>query len=154
MFRKCFTRLHPTWICKNCDRSLQSSNMPAKAQANNLEPCPKYKELEDLCPIELMLISQIIPFMFIVAKHRGAQHGLKGQCVLVPADLKKMQTTLPRTCDDNHLISLTLKRRLSDRSYVNKQNVRPALVNKALDKLVEINPFYRNVRIDNTWENV
>ncbi len=52
------------------------------------------------CPIEVMLISQIIPFMFIVAKTKGAQHGLKGQCVLVPADLKKVQTILPRSCDE------------------------------------------------------
>ena len=49
--------------------------MPPLGQANNLELCPKFKELEDLCPIELLLISQIIPFMFIVAKHKGAQHG-------------------------------------------------------------------------------
>ena len=27
--------------------------------------------------------------MFIVAKTKGAQHGLKGQCVLVPTNLKK-----------------------------------------------------------------
>ena len=30
------------------------------------------------CPIELMLISQIILFMFIVEKMKGTQHGLKG----------------------------------------------------------------------------
>ena len=58
------------------------------------------------------------------------------------------------TCDDENLISLALKRRLSDTSFVNKQNIRPALVNKALEKLVEINPFYKNVRIDDTWEDV
>ena len=38
--------------------------------------------------------------------------GLKGQCVLVPADLKKVQTTLPRSCNDEHIITLALKRRL------------------------------------------
>ena len=37
---------------------------------------------------------------------------------------------------------------------MNKQNTRPALVNKALEKLVEINPFYKNVHIDDTWEDV
>ena len=128
--------------------------MSTQAQANNLELCPKLKELEDLCPIELMLISQIIPFMFIVAKHKGAQHGLKGQCVLVPADLKKIETILPRSSDNENLISLALKRRLSDTSFVNKQNIRPALVNKALEKLVEINSFYKDVRIDDTWEDL
>ena len=47
--------------------------------------------------------------MFIVAKTKSAQHGLKGQCILVPTDLKKIQTILPRPCDEEYLISLTLK---------------------------------------------
>ena len=131
----------------------KKKKMPMQAQANNLELCPKLEELECLCPIELMLISQIIPFMFIVAKHKGAQHGLKGQCVLVPTDLKKIQTVLPRTCDENYLISLALKRRLSDTSTVNKQHIRPAFVNRALAKLVEVNPFYKDVRIADSWED-
>ena len=49
-----------------------------------------------------MLISQIIPFMSIVAKMKGAQHGLKGQCVLVPTDLKKINTILPRSFDEEY----------------------------------------------------
>ena len=61
-----------------------------------------------------MLVSKIIPFMFIVARTNGAQHGLKGQCVLVPADLKKVQTVLPRSSDEGCLIYLALKRRLTD----------------------------------------
>ena len=65
------------------------SKMPMQAQLNNMELCPKFSELDSLCPIELILISQIIPFMFIVEKMKGAWHGLKGQCILVPTDLKK-----------------------------------------------------------------
>ena len=80
------------------------------AQVNNLELCPTFSELDRLCfPIELMLISQIISFMFIVAKTKGVQHGLKGQCVLVPTDLEKIQTISPRSCDEEYLISLALK---------------------------------------------
>ena len=106
--------------------------MPPQAQANNLSLCTKFDELENLCPLELMLVSKIIPFMFIVARTKGAQHGLKGQCVLVPADLKKVQTVLPRSSDEGCLISLALKRRLTDKSAVNKQHIRPAAVNNAL----------------------
>ena len=153
IFDKCHRGKYE-WICKSCHNSLTKNKMPMQAQANNLELCQKFKVLEDLCPIELMLISQIIPFMFIVAKHKGAQHGLKGQCVLVPADLKKIQTVLPRSCNEEYLICLALKRRLSDTSVVNKQNIRPAFVNRALQKLVEINPFYKDIRIDRTWENI
>ena len=90
---------------------------------------------------------------YIVAKQKVAQHGLKGQCVLVPANLKKIQgitSTMPRTCNNETVISLALKRRLSDISYVNKQNIRPILVNKALEKLIGINPFYCSVCIDDS----
>ena len=154
LFNECKTG-KSKWICGSCDASLrEKKKMPMLAQANNLELCPKIAELEDLCPIELMLISQIIPFMFIVAKTKGAQHGLKGQCVLVPTDLKKVQTILPRSCDEEYLISLALKRRLTDKSAVNKQNIRPAAVNRALKKLTEINPFYENVTIDSEWEDL
>ena len=61
---------------------------------------------KELYAIELMLISQIIPFMFVTAKHTSEQCGLEGHCVLVLADLKKVQTSLPRTCNDDHLITL------------------------------------------------
>ena len=108
---------------------------------NKMELCPKFNKFENLCPIELIINLQIIPFMFIVAKAKGAQHGLKGQCVLVPADLEKIQTILPRSCDEEYLISLALKRRLSDKSAFNKQQIRPVFVNRALAKLIEINPF-------------
>ena len=125
-----------------------------QAQKNNIKLSPKFNEFKSLYPVELMLISQIIPSMFIVAKAKGAQHGLKGQCVLAPTDLKKVQTILPRSCNEEYLISLALKHRLSDKSAVNKQQIRPAFVNRALAKLIEINPFYNNVVVDNDWENV
>ena len=117
---------------------MRRNKIPAKAQANSLKPCRRVKVLDSLCPLELTLISQIIPFMYIAGKQKGVQHGLKGQCVLVPVNLKKIQgitSTLPRTCNDETVISLALKRRLSDTIYVNKQNFRPILVNKALEKL-------------------
>ena len=87
--------------------------------------------------------------MFIVAKMKGALYGLKGQCVLVPTDLKKIQTILPRPFDEEYLISLALKRRLTDKSVANKQQIRPVLVITALQKLTKINPFYSNITINN-----
>ena len=71
---------------------MSKNKMPMQAQVNNLELCPTFSELDRLCPIELMLISQILPFMLIVTKMKVAQHGLKGQCVLAPTDLEKIQT--------------------------------------------------------------
>ena len=77
------------WICKTCDKYLIKGKLPPQAQANSLSLCPKVKELDVLCRLELMLISQIIPFMEIRPRARGIQCGIKGQCTLVPTDLKK-----------------------------------------------------------------
>ena len=89
---------------------MSKNEKPMQAQVNNLGLCPTLSELDRLCRVELMLISQIIPFMFFVAKIEGAQHGLKGQCVLQLADLEKIQTILRRSCNQECLISLVLKR--------------------------------------------
>ena len=48
------------------------------------------------------------------------------------------------------MIFLALKRRLS---VINKQQIRPALVNTALQKSTKINLFYSNITIDNQWED-
>ena len=59
------------WICKSCYNSMLENKMPIQTQLNNMELSPKFNELDRLCPIELMLISLIIPFMFIVAKTKA-----------------------------------------------------------------------------------
>ena len=82
IYKECTTG-KSDWICKSCHNSMSKNKMPMQAQVNNLELCPTFSELDRLCPIELMLISQIIPFMFVVVKTKRAQHGLKKQCVLV-----------------------------------------------------------------------
>ena len=88
----------------------QDRKIDKKRKMNKLlKTLDERSSIFDNCTIELMLVSQIIQFMFIIAKTKGAQHGLKGQCVLVPADLEKIQTISPRSCDEEYLISLALK---------------------------------------------
>ena len=43
---------------------------------------------------------------------------------------------------------------MSDKSAVNKQQICPTFVNRALAKLIKNNPFYKNVIVDNGWKNV
>ena len=52
------------------------------------------------------------------------------------------------------MISLALKRRLTDKKAVNKQQIGPALVNTALQKLAQVNPFYINITIYNECEDL
>ena len=51
------------------------------------------------------------------------------------------------------MIPLALKCWLSDKSEVNKQQIRPALANTPLQKLSKINLFYSNITLDNKWED-
>ena len=92
--------------------------------------------------------------MFLGARHECAQRGLKGQCVLVSTDLKTIQKVFPRSSREEYLISPALKRLLSDKSAVCKQAIWPTAFNKALQKLKEINPFYRDVIINNQLQEV
>ena len=39
--------------------------------------------------------------MFMTAKHASEQWGLKDQCILVPADLKEVQTSLSSARSDD-----------------------------------------------------
>ena len=142
------------YICKTCHKTLQNGNMPAQCHQNNLLLVDIPNELKELSSLECLLVAKIIPFMHIVSLTKGSQHGLKGHVVLVPADLSKVCTLLPRCTNNDNIISLALKRRLSDKSAVHKQFIRPTYVNAALLKLKKSNPFYKDVTIDTTWENV
>ena len=59
------------WGCKSCHNSMSKNKMPIQKQLNNMELCSKFSELDRLCPIELMLVCQIIPFIFIATKNHG-----------------------------------------------------------------------------------
>ena len=58
-------------MCKSCFKSMLNTSIPMQAQASNLRLWQKYNKLEVLSPIVLMLITKIIPFMFILAQHEG-----------------------------------------------------------------------------------
>ena len=92
--------------------------------------------------------------MFVISQRAGTQHKIKGQVVLVPTDLKRISESLPRTCNNDHLITIALKRRLSDKRAYKEQHIRPAMVNRALDYLIRNNNLYTNVTISNNWQNL
>ena len=50
---------------------------PMQVQLSNMEICPIFSDLDKLSPIEMMLVSQTIPGMFIAAKTKVAKHQLK-----------------------------------------------------------------------------
>ena len=64
---KCDTK---KWTCKTCENRMTKSKMLMQAHSNGLGHCLDVKELEDPCPHEVMLVSQITQYMFIVGKRK------------------------------------------------------------------------------------
>jgi len=71
--------------------------------------------------------------------------------VLVPADLTKVESMLPRSVANSQIITLSLKRRLTDASSVDKQVIKPPLVNAALHYLKLHNSLYSEVTENENW---
>ena len=91
--------------------------------------------------------------MKIVSLPKGSQRCLNGQVVLVPSDTTKTVSSLPRNTTDAQIIALTLKRRLSDKSSVSKEYIRPHIVNGAFTCLKTINSHYFEIAINETWSD-
>lgn len=138
-------------ICKKCHLMLQKGKVPPQSQVNNLSLTAIPPELNYLSILEHHLVSRIIPFMKIVAKPRGAQHGINGPVVLVPSDLTKVTSMLPRVVSESQIIMLALKRRLADKTSVHQQYIRPSFVNKALDFLIANNSVYKDIAVSLNW---
>ncbi|XP_078328197.1 uncharacterized protein LOC144623625 [Crassostrea virginica] len=140
-----------TWICYTCHRKILNGNVPAEAAYNKmcLETIPP--ELNNLNTLEQHLIALHIPFMKVMVLPKGGQHNVHGPVVCVPSNLKKT-TSLPLNADENLLLRVKLKRRLSYKGYYEYQFVNPNHIKTALNYLKENNQWYENVEIKSTWE--
>lgn len=56
---------------------MKKTEISIKAHYNGLGHSLGIKELENLCPVEVMVVLKIILSLFIVGKTESAQHGLK-----------------------------------------------------------------------------
>ncbi|XP_061170933.1 uncharacterized protein LOC133180419 [Saccostrea echinata] len=141
-----------TWICFTCHRKILSGNVPAEAAFNNmcLEDIPL--ELNDLNTLEQHLIALHIPFMKVTMLPKGGQQNVHGPVVCVPSNVKKT-SSLPLNENENLLLRVKLKRKLSYKGYYEYQFVNPNHIKIALNYLKENNQWYHDVEINSTWEN-
>ena len=151
-FESVATEHGSNWICQTCDSALKRNNIPPLCSLNQLSLENIPKDLDCLTSLELQLVSQILPFMKVLSLHTGAQHKLSGQVVLVPTDLSKVSTSLPRNTASAQIITLALKRRLSDKHAYHKQIIRPSHVNAAVGYLKSNSPLYSEVQVNSNWE--
>ena len=135
------------WICFTCHRHLLKGNMPPQAAINNLWLDDIPEELKILNALEMHLVSIVQPFMKIVPLPRGAQKGVRGQMVCVPANLQRTADSLPWTLNTSNLIRVKLKRKQEYKGHHLYMVVNQKRVMSALKKLMELNPAYRGKKI-------
>ncbi len=139
------------WICFTCDRHLRKGDIPPQAIVNGLRLDAIPDELKALNPLEKHLICIIQAFQKIVPLPKGGQKGVRGQMVCVPADLQKTADTLPWTPDTNSLIRVKLKRKLEYKGHHLFMTVSQDRLMRALIKLKEVNPHYKDIEINENW---
>ena len=84
---------------------MSKNKIPMQTQVSNMELRLKFSELNRLCSIELMLISQIIPLIFIVAKMKGAKHWPKGHYFIAKRHPALVNTALQKLTKVNPFYS-------------------------------------------------
>ena len=97
----------------------------------------------NLHQLEKRLISLRIPFMQIRELPRGGQYCLKGNVINVPVDIQPTVNCLPKTMDDNFVVAIQLKKKLSYLKVDFKENVRSLRVLTALHWLVNNSELYK-----------
>jgi len=141
------------WLCYTCKSHFKKEEMPPQNFRNGLQPEPVPEPLAKLNTLEQQLISLNLPFMKIVPRSAGGQPGVKGPCILVPANVEKTRTSLPRPMSQSQIVGVKLKRKLEYKGHVAFKMVNVFDVNAALGCLKEINPLYAKVQVDANWQN-
>ncbi|XP_038062442.1 uncharacterized protein LOC119732934, partial [Patiria miniata] len=141
------------WICYTCHRKLLQNRIPAEACANNLALEDIPEELSCLNILEEHLIAINVAFMKMMALPRGGQNAVHGPVVCVPSNISETVTSLPRCGNNNQLIKVKLKRKLSFKGYYQYQYVSREHVERALYYLKEHNVWYNEIEINCEWDN-
>ena len=94
-----------------------------------------------------MLISQRILFKKIVICPKGQFPKRIGAICNIPIETGNVCNTLPRSNNENHVLFVQLKRKLSFKYAVISEQVRSEKLLEVLSFLIENNHLYENVRI-------
>ena len=76
---------------------------------------------------------------------KGQFPKIKGTICNIPIQVDSICETLPRTIDDSNILFIKLKRKLSFKSHVFSEAVRPDYVFQLLNYLKSVNPLYKDV---------
>ncbi|XP_053178284.1 uncharacterized protein LOC128361756 [Scomber japonicus] len=148
-----WTHVGKLWICHTCHRKILSGKVPEESEINNLQLDPIPPELNTLNSLEQHLIAQHIPFMKVLALPKGGQNGVHGPVTCVPSNNNAVNNVLPRLENQDLMIRVKLKRKITYKGHYEYQYVHTNKVHCALEHLKSHNKWYKDVEINTDWTN-
>ncbi|CAG4973517.1 unnamed protein product [Parnassius apollo] len=129
--------------------------MPRLAIANGLKFPDIPDVLNELTSMEERLVSPPHVFLKIVRRGQGLgyQHGLSGNVINVPVKINNMVKALPRSINDDNVITVELKRKFCYK-HGRKEQVRPEIIRRAAEYLVTCELFRTyGIELEGSWTN-
>merc|ERR1712020_59182 len=143
-----------SYLCKTCQDSLKTGNIPAMAVANGLQL--NHPDRPRLSELENNLIAHNINFQKLVLLQKSRWAAGKGRMISVPIrpdDIMNTVKRLPRLPDDAGLIPIKLKRKGEYKTYEKQEHIRPAIIFSALKYLNRAgNPYYKFYDSEETYK--
>nr|XP_054593339.1 uncharacterized protein LOC129160189 [Nothobranchius furzeri] len=84
---------------------------------------------------------------------KGGQNGVHGPVTCVPSNTETVSNILPRLDDQNLMIKVKLKRKLTYKGHYDYQYVNALKVHNAIAYLKSHNTFYKDVQFNSAWTN-
>ena len=128
-------------------RCVRDKQAPKKFSVeNSMVPGQVPEQLQNLTQVEEMLIACALPIMRVYIKP-GGQRGYSGHCINLPQNITEIASALPRYPKDISVIVVKVKGKNNTFKDV---NVRRHKVHSALLWLIQNNPHYSDVKVDNS----
>ena len=109
--------------------------------------CDLPERFSDIRKLEKIIISKRILFKKVTIMSKGQAPKMKGAICNVPINAADICNVLPRGMDNNGVVRVTLKKKMSFKSNVYFQPVRPNFINEILLFLKNSNPLYSDIEI-------
>ena len=116
------------FICLTCHGHLKKHSEPPQAAWNKLDIAPPPEILSNLNRLERVFISRRMLFKKVSIMSQGRFPKFKGSLCNIPIEIDDVVNVLLRGAKSNGLLVVTLKRKLSYRSHVYFEVVRPELI--------------------------
>ena len=136
------------YICKTCHSKISKNKVPCQAVCNDLQIYKLPDRFSDIRRLERIIISKRLLFKKVTIMSKGQAPKMKGAICNVPINVEDICNVLPRGMDNNGIVRVSLKKKMSFKSNVFFEPIRPNFVRNVLLYLKTNNPLYTDIVID------